>query len=75
MCIVNRELGVLFFLPVAIGALHMSFAMKTLSNLLQSFKVAPASAMVAGIYAVLQLGYFLLARSAYLQQLEVSTSS
>lgn len=68
--IVNRELGVLFFLPVAIGALHTAFAMKTLSNLWPQLAVIPASAMVAGTYALLQLIYFFLARKAYLAQLQ-----
>lgn len=68
--IVNQELGVIFFLPVAIGALHTTFAMKTLSNLWPQLTVIPASAMVAGTYALLQLIYFILARKAYLKQLQ-----
>ncbi|NLW17286.1 MAG: ABC transporter permease, partial [Firmicutes bacterium] len=68
--IINRELGILFFLPVAIGALHTAFAMKTLSNLAPQLQVIGGTAVVAGIYAVLQLIYFLLARRAYLKQLQ-----
>lgn len=67
--IVNRELGILFFLPVAIGILHTAFAMKTLSNLAPHLHVITGAAMVAGIYVVLQMIYFFLARRAYLKQL------
>lgn len=67
---VNQELGILFFLPVAIGALHTAFAMKTLSNLWPQLAVIRASGMVAGTYALLQLIYFFLARKAYLGQLQ-----
>lgn len=68
--IVNQELGVLFFLPIAIGAVHTAFALKTLSNLLTDrMDIVMAGSMVAATYIVLQIGCFFLVRLSYLKQM------
>lgn len=68
--IVNQELGVLFFLPVAIGAVHTAFALKTLSNLLTDrMDIVLAGTTVAATYIGLQVACFFLVRLSYLKQM------
>lgn len=66
--IVNQELGTVFFLPVLFGLLHAGFALKTLSNLI-TMDIWMAGMMVGSTYLLLQIGCFLLVRSAYLRQM------
>ncbi|MFB6364699.1 hypothetical protein ACFCP7_11610 [Paenibacillus elgii] len=67
--IINIQIGLLFLLPVVVGAAHATFAYKTLANLL-SMNVWSYGALVISIFAVLQFGYFLLTRRAYMAQMK-----
>ncbi|KEQ25336.1 ABC transporter permease [Paenibacillus tyrfis] len=67
--IINVQIGLLFLLPVVVGAAHAAFAYKTLANLL-SMNVWSYGAMVIFVYAVLQFLYFLLTRRAYMGQMK-----
>lgn len=66
---VSQELGVLFFLPLAFGALHTVFALKTLWNLIPlQLDLLTGGLMIGGAYLLAQGLYFLIARSAYVRQ-------
>ncbi|SCW70241.1 putative ABC transport system permease protein [Paenibacillus tianmuensis] len=67
--IINVQIGLLFLLPVVVGAAHAAFAYKTLANLL-SMNIWSYGALVISIFAVLQFGYFLLTRRAYMAQMK-----
>ncbi|KPV58049.1 ABC transporter permease [Paenibacillus sp. A3] len=67
--IINIQIGLLFLLPVVVGAAHAAFAYKTLANLI-SMNVWSYGALVISIFAVLQFGYFLLTRRAYMGQMK-----
>ncbi|WP_163852990.1 ABC transporter permease [Paenibacillus elgii] len=67
--IINVQIGLLFLLPVVVGAAHAAFAYKTLANLL-SLNVWSYGAMVISVFALLQFGYFLLTRRAYMGQMK-----
>ncbi|WP_010496887.1 ABC transporter permease [Paenibacillus elgii] len=67
--IINVQIGLLFLLPVVVGAAHAAFAYKTLANLL-SMNVWSYGAMVISVFALLQFGYFLLTRRAYMGQMK-----
>lgn len=67
--IINVQIGLLFLLPVVVGAAHAAFAYKTLANLL-SINVWSYGTLVISIFAVLQFGYFLLTRRAYMGQMK-----
>lgn len=67
--VVSQELGTLFFLPLAFGALHTAFALKTLSNLADlNLNIAGAGLMIGAAYVAAQSVYFLVTRSAYVRQ-------
>lgn len=66
--IITQELGTLFFLPLALGAVHTGFALKALSNLTPNYDVIRAGLIIAGGYLLAQLAYFLLTRVAYTKQ-------
>lgn len=67
--IINVQIGLLFLLPVVVGAAHAAFAYKTLANLLLT-NLWSHGALVISIYAVLQFLYFLLTRRAYMSQMK-----
>ncbi|MEF3302334.1 ABC transporter permease [Paenibacillus sp. GYB003] len=67
--VTGRQIGLIFFIPVAVGAVHAAFAYKSLGNMLGT-AVWHYGLVVMGIYAAMQFGYFALARRAYMKQLK-----
>lgn len=66
--ITGKQIGLIFFIPVAVGALHAAFAYKALGNILGT-PVWHYGIVIVCVYAAMQFGYFLLARNAYMKQL------
>ncbi|GAA3410256.1 ABC transporter permease [Paenibacillus hodogayensis] len=66
--ITGTQVGIVFFLPVAVGAVHAAFAYKALGNLLNT-EVWYLGLAVMGVYTLLQFMYFALTRRAYMKQL------
>lgn len=66
--IATTQISLMFFLPFLIGALHASFALKVLGNIL-GIDVWYYGTVVFGIYFVMQLVYFMLSRRTYLRQM------
>lgn len=66
--ITGRQIGMIFFVPVAVGAIHAAFAYKTLANIIGG-DVWQYGLVVMGIYTAMQFGYYVLTRKAYMKQL------
>jgi putative ABC transport system permease protein len=66
--ITGTQIGIVFFLPVAVGLIHAAFAYKSLGNILGT-TVWHYGLIVMGIYTAMQFVYFALARRAYMKQL------
>lgn len=66
--ITGTQIGIVFFVPVAVGVIHAAFAYKSLGNML-GITVWHYGIIVMGIYAAMQFVYFALARRAYMKQL------
>lgn len=66
--IVNTQLVVIFFLPFVIATAHASFALKTLSDILQSNLVAIGLTVILA-YLVFQIIYFLIINIVYKSQI------
>lgn len=66
--ITGTQIGIIFFVPVAVGIVHAAFAYKSLGNLLGT-PVWHYGLIVMGIYAAMQFVYFGLATKAYRRQL------
>lgn len=67
--IVTSQIGVLFYVPVVVGAIHAAFAMKALGNVL-STNVWVHAGSVFLVYIGLQTVYFVIARRSYLRRLK-----
>ncbi|WP_442604097.1 FtsX-like permease family protein [Paenibacillus sp. KN14-4R] len=65
--VVTMQTGVLFFIPLVVGAVHMLFAMKALSNIWNDNTIWYGVG-VMGIYIVMQMIYFFAARKMYLKR-------
>lgn len=64
--LVANELAGVFFVPVAIGALHTGFALKTLSNLLAvDMNLIGPGAMICLVYLAAQTAYFWVSTATY----------
>ncbi|TMV48160.1 ABC transporter permease [Paenibacillus mesophilus] len=66
--ITGTQIGIVFFLPVAVGIIHAAFAYKSLGNILGT-TVWHYGLTIMGIYIAMQFLYFALARRAYMKQL------
>ncbi len=69
--IVTREMAIMFFTPWAVAFVHQMFALRSYSTVtsMMPVEVWRYGVMTAGIFFALQTVYFLLARSAYLEEL------
>jgi putative ABC transport system permease protein len=67
--IVTSQIGVLFYVPCVVGAIHLIFAMKALANVLFA-NVWIYAGLVLFLYVLLQTGYFLAARHTYLKRMK-----
>ncbi|CAM3002070.1 ABC transporter permease [Paenibacillus sediminis] len=66
--IVTSQIGILFYVPCVVGAIHAAFAMKALSNIL-FFNVWTYAGIVLLVYLAMQTVYFLVARHTYLKKI------
>ncbi len=66
--IVSAQMGLIFFLPFSMGAVHTVFALRALGSLV-AVDVIGYALLVVGLYALVQGVFFLLTRSTYLRAL------
>lgn len=63
---ITLQIGVVFFVPVLVGGVHAAFAFKALKNV-SGYNVWFYGFTVAGVYLLMQLVYFFIARHTYLR--------
>lgn len=66
--IVSIQCFIMFFLPFIVSFVHTSFAIKALSNILQT-SLSLYLMIIVGIYLLLQTIYFCFSRSMYVRQI------
>ncbi|MDU5947183.1 MAG: FtsX-like permease family protein, partial [Paenibacillus macerans] len=67
--IVTRQVGLLFFVPIALAIVHSLFAFKAMQSLF-SFSVAWQTVAVLASFLLAQAAYFLLIRARYLRNVK-----
>lgn len=77
--VISAQVKVIFFAPIAVGSMHCGFAMKALSNVLRNMPwpflgvFRYATYAVAG-FSLVQVVYYLVARNAYVREVNVRYS-
>lgn len=64
-----RQMGVIFFIPIVIGAIHSGFALHTLGKMLY-LDLWKSGAIVIGAYIVASAIYFMIAQRGYLKHVK-----
>ncbi|MED0937598.1 ABC transporter permease [Bacillus mobilis] len=64
-----RQMGVIFFIPIVIGAIHSGFALHTLGKMLY-IDLWKSGAIVIGAYIVASAIYFMIAQRGYLKHVQ-----
>ncbi|EMI9085568.1 ABC transporter permease [Bacillus cereus] len=64
-----RQMGVIFFIPIVIGAIHSGFALHTLGKMLY-LDLWKSGAIVIGAYIVASAIYFMIAQRGYLKHVQ-----
>ncbi|WP_237979572.1 ABC transporter permease [Bacillus thuringiensis] len=64
-----RQMGVIFFIPILIGAIHSGFALHTLGKMLY-LDLWKSGAIVIGAYIVASAIYFIIAQRGYLKHVK-----
>lgn len=64
-----RQMGVIFFIPIVIGAIHSGFALHTLGKMLY-LDLWKSGAIVIGAYIVASAIYFTIAQRGYLKHVK-----
>ncbi|HDX9640632.1 TPA: ABC transporter permease [Bacillus mobilis] len=64
-----RQMGVIFFIPILIGAIHSGFALHTLGKMLY-IDLWKSGAIVIGAYVVASAIYFMIAQRGYLKHVQ-----
>ncbi|MEE6183945.1 ABC transporter permease [Bacillus pretiosus] len=64
-----RQMGVIFFIPILIGAIHSGFALHTLGKMLY-IDLWKSGAIVIGTYVVASAIYFMIAQRGYLKHVQ-----
>ncbi|MGH0780017.1 ABC transporter permease [Bacillus cereus] len=64
-----RQMGVIFFIPILIGAIHSGFALHTLGKMLY-LDLWKSGAIVIGSYIVASTIYFMIAQRGYLKHVQ-----
>ncbi|OWT48897.1 ABC transporter permease [Bacillus sp. K2I17] len=64
-----RQMGVIFFIPILIGAIHSGFALHTLGKMLY-IDLWKSGAIVIGAYVVASAIYFIIAQRGYLKHVQ-----
>lgn len=67
--IVTTQIGLLFFVPIAVALLHGAVALNTLQNTFNANLVKP-SALVLGTFLAIQIVYFLFIKTNYVRKLK-----
>jgi putative ABC transport system permease protein len=67
--IMTRQIGLIFFVPFVVGAVHALFAFKMLQNMKIFGDVWAYGGIVIGIFFVMQLIYFFITRQTYVRQI------
>ncbi|MCM3698100.1 FtsX-like permease family protein [Paenibacillus macerans] len=67
--IVTRQVGLLFFVPIALAIVHSLFAFKAMQSLF-SFSVAWQTVVVLASFLLAQAAYFLMIRARYLRNVK-----
>ncbi|MGI6631550.1 MAG: FtsX-like permease family protein [Bacillota bacterium] len=65
--VLTRQIAILFFVPFTVGTVHCLMAFKALSNVLDEH-IWQFAGLAVGIFFTLQVGYFLITRSAYVRE-------
>lgn len=64
-----RQMGVIFFIPIVIGAIHSGFALHTLGKMLY-LDLWKSGALVIGAYILASAIYFMIAQRGYLKHVK-----
>ncbi|MGX5433921.1 ABC transporter permease [Bacillus sp. BS98] len=64
-----RQMGVIFFIPIVIGAIHSGFALHTLGKMLY-IDLWKSGAIVIGTYVIASAIYFMIAQRGYLKHVQ-----
>ncbi|GAB6437678.1 ABC transporter permease [Bacillus luti] len=64
-----RQMGVIFFIPILIGAIHSGFALHTLGKMLY-LDLWKSGAIVIGAYVIASAIYFIIAQRGYLKHVK-----
>ncbi|MDM5236124.1 ABC transporter permease [Bacillus cereus] len=64
-----RQMGVIFFIPILIGAIHSGFALHTLGKMLY-IDLWKSGALVIGAYILASAIYFMIAQRGYLKHVK-----
>lgn len=67
--VMTRQIGLIFFVPFVVGAIHALFAFKMLQNMKIFGDVWAYGGIVIGIFFVMQLIYFFITRQTYVRQI------
>ncbi|RRJ66275.1 ABC transporter permease [Paenibacillus oralis] len=67
--IVTRQVGLLFFVPIALAIVHSLFAFKAMQSLF-SFSVAWQTVVILASFLLAQAAYFLMIRARYLRNVK-----
>ena len=67
--VVNRQIVILFFLPIIVALIHGAVALTALSNLFD-YNLTVESFFVLGSFALIQIIYFLIVRFFYVKQVK-----
>ena len=67
--VVNRQIAILFFLPIIVALIHGAVALTALSNLFD-YNLTVESFFVLGSFALIQIIYFLIVRFFYVKQVK-----
>ncbi|MEW8972706.1 MAG: ABC transporter permease [Tissierellaceae bacterium] len=66
--IITKQIGIIFFLPFIVSTTHSLFALKSLSNLMETNLLANGIVVMLG-YMVFQVIYFMIIRSVYIRKI------
>lgn len=69
--ILNRQISLLFFAPILVALVHGAVALTTLSHMFR-YSLLKESALVLGLFFIIQLVYFLIVRLFYTRQVRLA---
>lgn len=65
----NWQIALLFFAPIAVALIHGAVALTTLSNMFH-YSLLKESSIVLGIFLLIQMVYFFIVRHFYIGQVK-----